>query len=176
MIRDMLKAAMLTMILIGTTSCGQPKAYQDPEIMAVAEMVYEQMLSRSSDYDRNVIQRDGAQLNMIEMVFDDAITGNSFNGICRISFDPGRLNLKIMINESRWRSGTDAYKEQLMLHELVHCIGLYQEHDAATMFGSPLSIMHPYAMSDAQFSFNKDYYYQDGIRKTVSALLKAYSR
>lgn len=58
---------------------------------------------------------------------------------------------RVRINQVLWATLTAASREELMFHELGHCI-LNRGHDSTEVSGVPVSIMHPYHLGPAYYA------------------------
>ena len=84
-------------------------------------------------------------------------------------------NSIISINPSFWKYASNADREQLLFHELGHCV-LSRDHDTTrvgsidTNSGHALSIMYPYHMGTQAYTNNYDYYMKElfGAPRTVA--------
>ena len=54
-----------------------------------------------------------------------------------------RASKLVKINQTLWSRLTPGDREELIFHELGHCI-LYRDHNLTTVSGIPVSIMYPY--------------------------------
>lgn len=88
-------------------------------------------------------------------------------GVCKTGI--GAPNIVIL--KSYWESIDDLQREQLMYHELGHCI-LDRNHDSRTINGCAFSIMHPYMISENCYEPARDVYvgelFNEGVRSDQS--------
>ena len=91
-----------------------------------------------------------------------------YAGVCH-SYGKNDSRNWIEIDADYWSQITDAGKDQLILHELGHCV-LGLEHrtergQVGAYFDVPLSIMYPVHFGDnPYYSDNLEYYYQELIK------------
>ena len=90
------------------------------------------------------------KLNTLTVVFSDSIVYPNV-GLC---FDAENT---ITISAKFWYSASSVTKEQLMFHELGHCL-LHRNHVDDTLNGAPISMMFPYLMYDSMYLINREYY------------------
>jgi len=64
---------------------------------------------------------------------------------------------RIQINKNVWFYLSDATREELMFHELGHCV-LFRKHEESVNNGAAISIMYPYILNDIFYSNNRSYY------------------
>ena len=86
------------------------------------------------------------------------------HGECNVYDDGSR---EILINEIEWWSLTELEQEQLILHELGHCLLERDHNDKLDRYGHPISIMN----SDA---FIPDYVYNQKRSFYMKELFYAY--
>lgn len=79
-------------------------------------------------------------------------------GYCEI-LDDGQ---KIVIDKELWKKASAAYKEQLIAHELTHCL-LNRGHrlDLDPFYHLPVSIMFPFILNDKIYLKRKQYYWAE---------------
>ena len=64
----------------------------------------------------------------------------------------------ITINESKWSTLEDSEREELLFHEMGHCV-LKRKHRSEVMDGGiPESLMNPYAINRFTYSAHQNYY------------------
>lgn len=103
-------------------------------------------------------QREFRQLVRLPIRF--GINDPELMGVCQIRTDGHR---QILINKERWSVLTDEQKEELVFHELGHCIFNLPHLDGQYMLtGCPMSLMAPRVFSahqaEACYSRYKNYY------------------
>lgn len=86
--------------------------------------------------------------------------GSKDIGICRRLHSNSHHNV-IVIKESYWNTATEASREQLMFHELGHCVLRLSHNDNMWTDGCPSSIMNTVHLSDACYNKYRWYYLED---------------
>lgn len=125
-------------------SCSVPKSldgrYIDPEILPYVQR-FEQAYGRV------------ARVNVRFMV-----SGlGTRSGTCYRYID-AQVIPDVFLNKEHWLFYTDLGKEELVFHELGHCV-LHRDHIATWNKGIPDSIMYPYTFGDEYYyMFNREYY------------------
>ena len=101
------------------------------------------------------------KLPHISVVFggesDVKLLGPSVIGVCI----PIPGNPVVKIHRDFWRFSSYTTREQLLFHELGHCI-LNRWHNDDTIFGDPVTIMHSY-LNAAEYAYRKrrEYYIKE---------------
>jgi hypothetical protein len=111
--------------------------------------------------DRFFVAAGNKEMSFTENLTLDFGDRPGANGVCfRKSFEEH----VITIRESYWRNITDAAREQLMFHELGHCL-LNRDHRADLLkygfYSLPVSVMYPSMFSDTLYSPNRAYYLRE---------------
>ncbi len=75
-------------------------------------------------------------------------------GWCKPSLKP----LEIMIDEDYWDTSTPLEREQLMFHELGHCILGADHDDSVDENNEPTSLMNSYVVHDKIYSKHREEY------------------
>ncbi len=89
--------------------------------------------------------------------------GARVEGVCSITrMKSGRLILKITINSDAWNKFTEPGREQLLFHELGHCV-LFRDHlDEIHSDGTRFrSIMATYGVPEADYKLYREEYLQE---------------
>ena len=107
-------------------------------------------LERFED-DMGVSIPDHLSINVVDNL--ERIDNPNVDAVCWSSASTGRGE-KIEIRRSRWDVLSEASREQLLYHELGHCV-LTKDHNYGHEWGSrgiwcPSSIMNPYTFTDGQ--------------------------
>lgn len=113
--------------------------------------------------------------------YDSSLSGTNTLGYCTT----GGANPIIGINRTYWESwasqGRSYEMEQLMFHELGHCL-LSRSHDNNTINASndssssiPVSIMNAYHISPTYYNVNYTYYINELFDNSLSGTLALYS-
>ena len=90
-------------------------------------------------------------------------------GICWMSQGDPSFVPKVQISKEYWSMIDDNGKQELMFHELGHCV-LNRAHRADSNNGIPLSIMNPYYIDPNFYTANLDQYYHElFLQQDVSA-------
>lgn len=114
------------------------------------------------DYVNRFEQDTGKKVN-IPIIFTDE---DKYAGVCEYYSNGNRL---VRINHKYWHQSDDSGKEQLIYHELGHCV-LNREHSTKSMnlkdthYNIPNSIMYPIAFGDLwYYSFFRNHYIDELI-------------
>jgi len=93
----------------------------------------------------------GVKVSRVDVVFADL--DNKTAGLCM----HGVIKSKIMIDIKYWNEIREAQREEILYHELGHCV-LHLRHNTDTFAnGCAKSIMFPYAFEFCYIA-NRDYY------------------
>jgi hypothetical protein len=140
----------LIAFFIGLTSCGKP-AFHDQ-----AFSIY---LSNFSSYYNVSVAGTTVEFETLE---DDAV------GVCDMSDN------EIKIDPEYWYNADDYEKEELIYHELGHCVfNLEHNEDLVQMPNMPVgammpvSIMYPYTLDSTLYAENRDYYLAE-LKKEIA--------
>lgn len=96
-------------------------------------------------------------------IFVDSMEEGTVVGRCTFQSKDG-LPLQISINRKFWDTVGDLQREQLLFHELAHCLyGL--GHEEAWEEGRPLSIMHPSLVQERTYATYRLEYHQELRRR-----------
>lgn len=72
---------------------------------------------------------------------------------------------RIAIDREAWNSNTKSANEQIVFHELGHCV-LDRDHNAERLEdGRPASLMNPSLIPESDYENNVDYYLEELVRK-----------
>lgn len=87
-------------------------------------------------------------------------------GQCNYYYPPlSNINRNVIIDKEYWEAATITTRQQLMYHELGHCL-LNLGHDSTFLYGDkPTSIMSPIIFADTIFSLLENYYYNELFTK-----------
>lgn len=66
----------------------------------------------------------------------------------------------ILIDKAGWSQMDDASREEVLFHELGHCV-LRRKHNAGLTKGLPVSMMNPYTIGDGVYLSQHDYYLRE---------------
>lgn len=137
----MKKLLLITFIFLA--ACQKPP-YQDPEIKQVADTVLLEAEKRGKSYS----------INWIGLKFSDLGAGTA--GICRVS----TKEMTIYIDRNFWNLKKE-YREQLVAHELGHCLLNKKHNNSITNEYIPKSIMYTYVIDNQIYQFYKKYYFDE---------------
>jgi hypothetical protein len=115
----------------------------------------------NKDYKHFMLNIDIA--DSIKDSFNGVVTSDDVVGWCKPYIYP----LQIMIQSEQWRTSSDMQREQLMFHELGHCL-LRRQHDETTSpNGTPMSIMYPFLVPEHTYETFRDEYIKElfGVKK-----------
>lgn len=151
---------LLTFLLILFTSC-QPVRYN---IRVDSEFI---------PFVQRFEARCGIQVkvSIIKVDFVSNVGGEWYAG-CR-NFGPHDPRNIIYVQGAYWDAAGDSGKEELLSHELGHCVLNRRHLPGLTILngrpGSPISIMNPEPFGDIDniFDNNKEYYYNELCRGYV---------
>lgn len=74
--------------------------------------------------------------------------------------DNKKVGVRVEIDPEFWFESVEAAREELLFHELGHCI-LGRDHDTTLLYGAmPKSVMYPYVFSTTYLVF-RDYYVKE---------------
>lgn len=140
--------------LLGATGCGSgpshtPTVQVDPELAP-----YVSRFEAASVQNGNPTQVTDLSMNFGD-VNDPGETGA--RGACEAV--SGQTPV-VTIAPDAWASSTDAEREQLVFHELGHCVLSLVHIAGITSAGIPKSIMDPVEIDGAIYSQYRDYYLQ----------------
>lgn len=130
---------VLIMITLCSISCGKPKGKDMPISVRPFVVMFE--------------HHWGKQIDNIFITFGDLPQGRA--GECT-----NLSNGDIVIDTLFWAYATVATKEQLIFHELGHCV-LGREHNAKIVNGREQSIMNPNLLLDSTYLPNRDEYIKE---------------
>lgn len=114
------------------------------------------------------------------VAYDDSLNGTNTLGVCRSG---GSSSPMITINTQFWKSASvsNSAREQLMFHELGHCI-LGRPHNAQTMAATdnrysqlPVSMMNPYHLNRNVYEGNYSQYLSELFLQVAPTSMYAYA-
>ncbi len=114
----------------------------------------------------------------VTITFDDSLSGTNTLGVCRYGGDS--VVPQITINPQFWKSSSvsNSAREQLMFHELGHCV-LNRPHRTEVMKASdananlPVSIMYPYHLKQVVYEGNYQNYLTELFLQTAPSVIYA---
>jgi hypothetical protein len=143
-------------ILIALTGCGKAGS-QIPHTQSVS------IDSEFTDYvqrfqDQAAEQGTPIQITDLQVYMVPSIP-KSVGGICTTSLT-NAVTPSVQISQIIWDDIDDTGKEELIFHELGHCL-LKRVHRWDVSNGVPLSIMSPGAFASPLYQVNKNQYYYE---------------
>lgn len=146
---DDMRYTMLALLPL-LASCGANRAFVAPEFKEYVQRF-------EKDYQLKV--------DHVPISFGD-IT-NSYMGMCYI-WNDGRA--EVHINKEHWDAiETDAGREELIYHELGHCVFLYEHNEGRTLdkdgYLIETSIMNPYWFGDRPYYNQYERLYKEALKE-----------
>lgn len=136
-----MKYQLIPVLSLALAACAPMPKYPVPE-------PFQPYVEKFQDYL-------GYKFDDIEYSFFNS-TGNKV-GFCRIMGD----FKSIQIDSKYWNKSSDLAKEQLMFHELGHCVLRLQHNDTLDKFARPISIMNSYQFADYLYKKNYNSYIEE---------------
>jgi hypothetical protein len=137
-----MKTLALILTLLVLTACGKTQYHINPEFTQYTA-TFTQLTHFATPLD-----------------IDFGLTTPTLDGLCTI--EDGKRS--ISINEPHWLKMNPGAKEQLMLHELGHCV-LGLKHDDTLIDTKPASIMYYQTFGHmSYYSSNRDYYLDQYVK------------
>lgn len=131
------------LISLSLLACGRPSAKVDPILKPY-------FLS----FETNV----GATTEYIDAEFISIEPPNV--GLCQ-TYDSGD-NKKITVDPAYWANASESQRQQLIYHELGHCVLGLAHVTTFKVDQCPTSIMYPYTFGDSYcYSNERNYYFQE---------------
>ena len=84
--------------------------------------------------------------------------------ICGVCI-PLTIHPRILISHKFWKNYSDPEREQLMLHEISHCVLKRKHNSKLDEYGFPVSIMYPNMLSIRLYTSNRSYYLKELFSK-----------
>jgi len=84
-------------------------------------------------------------------------------GICRVADD---TTPTIIVNKTTWDAISEAEREELIFHEMGHCV-LGRKHTSKLKNGNsgpPDSLMYPYSLTENEYESEKAHYHEELFR------------
>lgn len=151
------------MLVIGflLNACGEWEAvtYQDPEFSS-----YVMEFEKLSQYDTRRIRIQFSEKS------DDTV--KSELGVCQDAMFNGKPVRTIKIRRESWKEASQDSREQLIFHELGHCLLNRSHSDSFIRRGRyvmPKSIMSTSRISDEVYKANRDYYKSELVLRIKQA-------
>lgn len=145
-------------VLISTHETPEPRPGINPNLQKyVDEFVAYGKLYRGPDFKLDIINVDiGPAKDLWDPFIDKGTVG-----WCK----PFLWPQQIMLDTLYWEDATELEKEQLIFHELGHCVLGREHNDKEDENGDPISIMHPYTMDDHTYKRHREQYIKDLFTK-----------
>lgn len=131
---------ILSLVLAG---CGQGVYSVDPDFQVYVDSFSQasQMYSTSPVDTSNLVIHYGDLSTSVS-----AVEGSHVAGLCQEALAP-----TITIDPVQWKLLRDNEQEELVFHELGHCL-LHRAHTSEVdQYGNPLSIMNPVLFSNYEY-------------------------
>lgn len=159
-----MKYAALYIVVLMIGGCAKPPQIKVVRIDSELQEYATRFEQASSVYANHPIVID----NLV-MVFDDALTKSGEIGFCEQNPDQPLVH----ISRAYWNLVSDRDREELVFHELGHCV-LWLQHDNASVIDAinpsqqvPASIMKVY-------HFDGGFYYQNRVEYLKQLFNKDY--
>lgn len=138
--------------ILAVTACGQAKKKHEAILDLGQFSSYVQSFEQvSAEHGRNVEVTD-----LIVKLAD--LPDPRERGVCEIA--TGQTPV-IIIDINHWNNATESDREQLMFHELGHCV-LTRYHNNGTLPGGiPSSVMNSFRIADVIYDTNHDHYMEE---------------
>jgi hypothetical protein len=147
-----LKIALMGIILSITSGCGlAPKHTETLNVDPAFSRYVSRFEAESADHGRTV--RISDLVMSFGQVDLDGETGG--RGVC--AYAEGETPV-ITVSQEAWLSSTDAEREELVFHELGHCVLRLKHVAGVNEEGIPSSIMDPIEIKSSIYSQNRAYY------------------
>lgn len=144
-----LKIALLGLVL-STTACGvAPKHNATVSI----DPTFTEYVARFEDAAHQAGHK--VRVNDLIVAFGDTGSNTETRGLC--AFAEGETPA-VTINQQAWDSSTDDEREELIFHELGHCLLGLKHVAGINTDGIPASIMNPVEITSAIYAQNRAYY------------------
>lgn len=91
----------------------------------------------------------------------DSVTSEDMVGWCK----PFIFPMEIMIQSSFWVDATDLEREEIVFHELGHCV-LSLQHDETMESYGPITIMYPYTLGESIYKPKREHYIKELFTRT----------
>lgn len=139
---------ILAILFLLITACGVPRSYESH--------------SDFNKYKEKFEQETGVAVS-VPIIYDETLS-NEYAAVCEIFSDGYKL---IRINELYWSYYGESGREELVYHELGHCV-LDRDHTEeltippAYRYAIPNSIMYPYAFGNSFYYLAfRDHYVEE---------------
>ena len=142
-------------LLVALPACGKASDSADSHEAALQVAGFESYVARfESDAAAN-----GRTIQVSDLIIRfgtvDAEGESGGRGVCE--FQPGATPV-ITLSQAAWDTSNDAEREQLVFHELGHCVLQKRHVGGVSAQGIPRSLMNPYRIDGSVYLQNKAYY------------------
>lgn len=145
-----IKAITLLLICAYTLGCSSGQSHQQYQIDAEFEPFVAEFVLQARKYDASI-----HKLKHVQIYFADSLPTPNALGVCYT----GYKDYDIIVLRSYWQRASHYSKEQLIMHELGHCV-LGRSHKNGFMpvdnQMKPLSIMNQYHLPDEAYISFRD--------------------
>jgi hypothetical protein len=137
---------IIILLALATSSCGKVR---HSNLRALEFVTYLQKFESEAIKRNKHLEINELVIEIVKDLPDSAI------GLCEVG---GNEPAKISLKRSYWDTASDLDKEQLIFHELGHCV-LLRYHDNKSLSNkNPASIMSSYHFSGQIYNGNRTYY------------------
>ena len=143
--RNFATVLALTGLALALSACGREKKVE----------VDAQFDSQVTTFKK--LSNGSAQIDDLVVKFGDTGSPRA-RGVCKLSDDAPPT---VVINKATWDVISDEEREELILHELGHCVLKRKHKDATRPDGAPESIMYPYSMLPEEYEKYKVEYHEE---------------
>ena len=142
---------LLTITFLLVTSCATINVVSDCEhyVDSSFKIYIDEFMKQA---EKNDMDKDSLQ--DFAMIFASRLDGNTA-GIC---LHPTNT---ILVNAEYWKLIDEYQREDLIFHELGHCVLGRSHCDAKNEDGTPVSIMNPRVMWSATYMISRDRYVKE---------------
>lgn len=132
------------LLLVSASACGRSAVYDVGEFQPYVDRFTNEAANR------------GKSMKVTDLVIKYGQLQRPLErGACEISPDEPPT---ITIRQDTWLAMTEAEREELLFHELGHCVLRRLHKSDVAENGLPVSIMNPFIVRGDLYSLNQDYY------------------
>ncbi len=149
-----MKKLIVVPISIMIAACGSdiPTVHTNPDLSYAQD-------AELSPYFKRFEADTGLSTEFIQAEFATLASGMA--GLCNVSKQAPKGNL-IKIDKAKWNNFSDTQREQVIYHELGHCL-LLQFHRSDAIAPCPSSLMYPKVLDEKCYSEHKAIYVNELI-------------